>query len=446
MILKLPLTFLFCLLISFANAQVQKAFVGQSITTSKNINGYLEYLPKHYNSGTVFPLVIYMHGDEGRGDGRTKSDLDPILTTGLPYLIDKKTFPESVTLNGTSFQFIVISPQYSNIPSDLDMTQLINYVIKKYKVNTNRIYLTGFSRGGGVSWSYAGSSVETANTLAALVPIAGAVSPSQTNADNIAEANLPVFATHNDGDDVVPVENTIRYVEMINSRNPSPRAKQAIFKSASHDAWTKTYDPAFKIDGSRNIYQWMLQYQRAAAAPLPVVLTSYKAFASGDDEITVTWSTSAETENKEFTLERSSDGISFTAIATLSANNTGSNYVYVDKQPLNGRNYYRLSQTDIDGTVTVFKTLQVSVDEMEALSVFPNPASSQLNIKLSGKEQGIFTVAVIGLNGAIVKSWSFSKGSQTLQQSVPVSELARGKYILQVSSKTFKKGVPFLKN
>ncbi len=447
MIIKLPVTLLLCLLSGSAIiAQNQKAIVDKSITTSDNINGYLEYLPKNYNNVAALPLIIYMHGDEGRGDGRKKNDLDPILTTGLPAIISQGIFPESVTVNGTAFQFIVLSPQYSSVPSDADMRQLIEYAIRKYKVNTSRIYLTGFSRGGGVCWSYAGSSVAAAKTFAALVPVAGAASPSPSNAYNIGDADLPVFATHNDKDGIVPVQNTIEYVALINERNPTPPAKKYIFNSNSHDAWTKTYDPEFKIEGSKNIYQWMLQYQKAEAAPLPVVLTAYKAFASGERQVTVSWTTSDETENDHFNVERSADGTNFTSIATVAAKNTGSNYVYIDEQPLSGNNFYRLLQTDINGTITIFKTLQVRIDEFEGILIFPNPASNQLHFKFTGKEQGAFTVTIVSVSGTAVKQWTFNKQSQTAQRSLPIHDLAAGKYILQVKSKTYKKGVAFIKN
>jgi hypothetical protein len=93
----------------------------------------------------------------------------------------------------------------------------------------------------------------------------------------------------------------------------------------------------------------MLQYTRTLQIPVPVKLAVLKAVQSAPGQVTITWTTASETNNEEFTLERSGEKTNFTKIATLPAAGQAHTYTYIDKAPLPGNNFYRLSQTDIDG-------------------------------------------------------------------------------------------------
>jgi predicted peptidase len=175
-------------------------------------------------------------------------------------LINYGLWPNSFTVNGQTHKFIVISPQFVDWPSSWDIDGIINYCVQNYKVNVNRIYLTGLSMGGGVTWNYASENSTFANRLAAIVPICGASWPDMTRSRIMAGANLPVWATHNDQDPIAPLFYTVDYVNQINmAPSPTPLAKKTIFVSGSHDAWSTTYSLSFRENGM-NVYEWMLQY------------------------------------------------------------------------------------------------------------------------------------------------------------------------------------------
>lgn len=244
-----------------SKAQVQTPRYNTSMTP--NSNGFYEYLPQGYdpNGTQTYPLLIFVHGIGELGDGST-AQLPLVLRNGPPKLINQGTFPTSFTVNNTTWKFIAISPQFIGWPTGNDVNGVISYAIQHYKVNTGKIYLTGLSMGGGTTWDYPGTSTLFANRIAALVPIAGASWPEMTRARNIAAANLPVWATHNNGDPTVPVSYTNDYITEINTAPaPTPLARKTIFTSTSHDAWTTTYNPAYK-ENNMNVYEWMLQYQR----------------------------------------------------------------------------------------------------------------------------------------------------------------------------------------
>lgn len=228
-----------------------------------NTGGFYEYLPSGYNSNTdKYPLMIFIHGVGELGSGAS-GDLQRVLANGVPRLINQGIFPESFTVNGQSFKFIVISPQFKNWPTALDINSVINYAIQNYRVNTSRIYVTGLSMGGGVTWEYVGNNVNYGKRVAAIVPVCGASWPDYTRSRIITASNVAVWATHNDGDPTVPVFYTNDYVTNINTAPaPTPPAKKTIFSSGSHDAWTRTYDFNNFKEGGLNVFEWMLQYQR----------------------------------------------------------------------------------------------------------------------------------------------------------------------------------------
>ncbi len=270
-------------------AQVQTA---RNISMISNSKGYYEYLPAGYASGTQsYPLIIFCHGIGELGNGG--SDLVKVIDTGLPWLLNKGTFPTSFTTPASGTQsFIIISPQFISWPVPSDINSILDYVIKNYRVNTNRVYITGLSMGGGVTWAYSGYNAAYCDRVAAIVPIAGADAIDGGTAGVLANNGIAVWATQNNGDPTVPVSYTLNNVAQILAINPSAPVKETIFTANSHDAWSKTYDPAFTENGM-NIYQWMLQYQRGSAAPPPPPPANLPPVASAGSDVTITLPTNS---------------------------------------------------------------------------------------------------------------------------------------------------------
>jgi pimeloyl-ACP methyl ester carboxylesterase len=244
-----------------ANAQTHTA---KSVSLP-NTNGYWEYLPQGYNpaSSETYPVIIFIHGVGELGNGSPAS-LQSLLGYGLPMYINWGQFPSSVTVNGQTHKFIVISPQWIGWPGPDNINSLIDYVSANYRINPNRIYVTGLSMGGGTTWDFAGS---YPNRPAAIVPICGASWPDRNRARSIASGNIPIWAFHNSGDPTVPVGYTHDYVSIINEApSPNPQALKTIFNSGSHDAWSTAYNPNYRENGL-NVYEWMLQYAKGTPPP-----------------------------------------------------------------------------------------------------------------------------------------------------------------------------------
>ena len=423
---RLSITFFISFLFFSANSQVQTQKLGVSMTG--NSQGYYEYLPSGYSSSsTKYPLLIFVHGLGELGNG--SSQLSSVLANGTPKQISQGIFPESFTVNGQTFKFIVLSPQFTSWPNSRDINDIINYAIKNYRVDTSRIYLTGLSMGGGVVWEYAGENSSYANRIAAIVPISGAASPTNSRCKNIADANIAVWATHNNQDPTVSVSNTIGFVTNIDNQPapPNPLAKKTIFSSTDHDAWSRTYDLKFKENGL-NVYEWMLQYSRNSV--LPVSGLSLMAIEK-NSKIDVTWSTRAEFNNKGFNVQHSADGISFATLTFLNSKgntNNGFTYSYTDNIPYNGNNYYRVVQVDENGKTFNSQVVNVVIKNRQAFIIYPNPVEDQLNIQSNVYLENA-KISIRDMNGRNIYESNLS-GIGNIK--VPVSNLASGVYSVTI--------------
>ncbi|MBC8034079.1 MAG: T9SS type A sorting domain-containing protein [Chitinophagaceae bacterium] len=430
----------------------------RAIPINSKCNGYYEYLPAGYSTGNAkHPVIIFLHGLGDAGNGG--SELPKLLDVGIPKLINESGFPSSFTVRGNTFSFIVISPQYipaatqADRMSIADMEALINFVVSNYRVDEDRIYLTGLSAGAYCTWLYASSSTANANRLAAILPVSGDLWPTVPLANVIAQSNLPVWATHNDQDPNVNSFLTSYWVAGINSptgniQPPTPPAIITIFPNRNkHDAWTETYDPTYKRNG-KNVYEWMLQYSRSNGSVLPVTLVHFEA-AVIRDEVVLEWKTSYEQNVAAFDVERSVDGIRFSLIGTVPATNsaTGSIYSFKDRNALTGKAFYRLVEKDLDGKTTFLRTVTVSTSEgnKTALSVTPNPAIDLITLKLNSPESGAAQASIVSQDGRIIKTISFNKTTREARQVIEAGQLSPGAYILQVRIKEAVYNTSFLK-
>lgn len=239
------------------------------VALSTHSKGYYEYLPEGYlsdSSGAKYPLIIFFHG--GAELGSNASELNKLLTNGPLRLVNDGTLPKSFMVNGQEFRFIIIAPQFTSsdgsFPDEIDA--IIEYSKKSYKVDASRIYLTGLSFGGGLCWNYAGRSANYARKIAAMVPIGSYIAENREDfkvdaprGQNIVAANLPIWSTHNGGDNVCPLSWIVNAHKLVANARPAPRL--TILDGNTHGGWEVTYNPGFKENGM-NIYEWMLQYRR----------------------------------------------------------------------------------------------------------------------------------------------------------------------------------------
>ena len=135
---------------------------------------------------------------------------------------------------------------------------------------------------------------------------------------------------------------------------------------------------------------------------LPVGLTEFWA-TPVDEGVRLDWKTATEENNDFFRIERSLDGFEWTEIAEIDGAGTTSepsSYSTVDtRAPLSGEIYYRLSQTDFDGSTQIFdvRTVNRTIKQTDQLIAYPNPASDGFYIQASKDE--LESIAISDVTG-----------------------------------------------
>ena len=171
--------------------------------------------------------------------------------------------------------------------------------------------------------------------------------------------------------------------------------------------------------------------------PLPVALASFTAKAQENRTVAVDWTTSMETNNKGFLVERSKDLKLFERVGEVSElaamSNSVKNYHMIDQTPYSGTSYYRLTQTDLSGKVTVFPVASVVLRE-EAYGVYPNPVVSDGQFTLRLDEPETATVGFFGADGRPMpfQRTGVQSGNLLLKAT---GKLSAGVYVLTVEER-----------
>ena len=215
----------------------------QKITTTVSAD-YLLYLPKGYDAKDAkhWPLMLFLHGAGERG-----SELKKVAVHGPPKLVkNRKDFP-----------FILVSPQCpaNERWSDETLLALLDQVIEKHKVDTNRVYLTGLSMGGYGSWSLG---LKYPERFAAIAPVCGGGETIDvllaSRAKSAALKSLGIWAFHGAKDGVVNVEESERMIAALKKIGVKD-VDLTVYPEAQHDSWTETYN-------NEKLYDWFLKHER----------------------------------------------------------------------------------------------------------------------------------------------------------------------------------------
>lgn len=286
---------IFLLTFIFTSAQQ----VPKGLTASSNgvFIGFYQYTPLDYNANPneKYPVIIFLHGIGERGDG--VAELPNVLGQGIPKYINNG-HPMRFFWNGKWETFLVLSPQLSRSYGDWQnfyVDEMLNYARQNLRIDTNRIYLTGLSLGGGGVWKYASASLNNAKKFAAIAPVCGTCALS--NACNLANANLPVWAFHAQDDGVVGAGCTTSSIQGINNCNPAVKPLMTMYSNGGHFIWDRSYDTVYNWHNP-NMYEWFLGQNRSLPINLspsanagadviithPVTTATIGAYASSDPD------------------------------------------------------------------------------------------------------------------------------------------------------------------
>ncbi|MBC7935642.1 MAG: tandem-95 repeat protein [Rhizobacter sp.] len=275
---------------------VNTAKAQQSLTQINGWNAYV-HLPAGYaTSGLRYPTIIF-----APGIGEVGNNAGAVISNG-PGAYISQGWNGNVTIDGSTVEFIVISIQPLNaFPTEATYNARIQTIKNLYRVDPQRLYLTGLSHGGWMSSTFVtgdayGGPYNYASQIAAVCTVQGMIpddnSPYPNLFDNYALAGGRYlgFEQTNDGRD------TRRVVDRMNAAKPNSAVYvQTSFGNGGHCCWNQFYggqgvNPGvFNLGGiNQNLYQWLARQTLASATNIPPV-----ANAGPDLNITLPASTAA---------------------------------------------------------------------------------------------------------------------------------------------------------
>lgn len=224
--------------------------------TSNNPNGYVEYLPENYTSGSNFPLFIWIHGGGEGGDGLAGSGLNTIQNANN-QIIDWLD-------SGNDIPWIVLAPQDSNTNWGAGrIKDFMNWALDYYgsKVNTEQVHISVLSSSGRGFNDFLtdGLDLDKVNTFLVNAGSGGALTAGSQGYTNLINSNIRLWFHHDDGDSVVPVGQRELFWERFQDVYDQPFSQNlhrfTIYDRNAHGAWGLTFngDGATTAQITRNI-------------------------------------------------------------------------------------------------------------------------------------------------------------------------------------------------
>jgi hypothetical protein len=176
---------------------------------------------------------------------------------------------------------------------------------------------------------------------------------------------------------------------------------------------------------------------------LPVNLINFSGYKNGGKN-TLNWTVASEVSNRGFDVQRSTDGVNYSSIGFVNSqvggySNSEVHYTFDDNSLVGKKQYYRLNQKDIDGNSKLSNIVVITRDKPTELSIggiFPNPASTQVNVIIDAPQRDKVTLVVTDMAGKTViqQQANIDLGSNTIP--VNIAKLAGGSYLIKLTCQT----------
>ncbi|MFT3679400.1 MAG: choice-of-anchor Q domain-containing protein [Ferruginibacter sp.] len=193
------------------------------------------------------------------------------------------------------------------------------------------------------------------------------------------------------------------------------------------------YDFAVNNDAaSANSTRFRIVFKKAAAV-LPVTFKTIRAVNSGDEN-KVQWEVENELNIASYTIEKSTDGISFTAVGSVAATG-GTVYSWNDQAPA-AITYYRVQSNDLNGEKKYSETVKAAIAvTISSARVFPNPATGNvIHLQLNNMPEGRYIVQLINSSGQVVHNGALTHKSEVQYEVHPSFRIPAGQYSLLLTT------------
>ncbi len=202
---------------------------------------------------------------------------------------------------------------------------------------------------------------------------------------------------------------------------------------------------SYSVRDNANIAELVASNVTASAAVLPMTLAAYAASREGKTNL-IRWTTATEENTMGFSVERSTDGATFTELGRIpsqSVNGTSKrdlSYRFEDATADASQTvYYRIRETAFGGQTSLSPVMRVVASGEAApktLTLTPNPTNGPLQLTLWQGQPGDVSVAVINTVGRELYRETWTAGQGTTNHQLPGGVLPAGSYFLKVRTAT----------
>ncbi|MBF35622.1 MAG: hypothetical protein CL838_00190, partial [Crocinitomicaceae bacterium] len=176
--------------------------------------------------------------------------------------------------------------------------------------------------------------------------------------------------------------------------------------------------------------------QGSGGSALPIDLVSFTGVCE-NNETEIEFVVASQINNDYFSIYRSTNVTDWNLVGEIEGagnTNTQLTYKWIDNNPLSGVSYYKLAQTDYDGTSEAFSPIAVMCEAsaIDGYSVYPNPANEVLNIdlELENFQGDDVSIEVIDINGKIIQLQQVQLNRGYNHLEVDLSEIPSGVYMI----------------
>jgi predicted peptidase len=236
-------------------ARTSTGFLDRTVTIAGTSHRYQVFVPAEYTPDRRWPVILFLHGSGERGaDGLLPTEV------GLGTTIRRIAAP---------FPAIVVFPQaprdqwWEGPAADMALAALAQ-TEREYRIDPERVYLTGLSMGGSGTWYIAYRHPER---FAALLIVCARITPEGEMREPLVPAeqgdvfealahrlkDTPIWIFHGDADTVVPVEDSRRVVAALKATGANVRYSE--LPGVGHNSWEAAY-------GSREVGDWLFAQHR----------------------------------------------------------------------------------------------------------------------------------------------------------------------------------------
>lgn len=217
---------------------------------------------------------------------------------------------------------------------------------------------------------------------------------------------------------------------------------------------TTATDYWIMVDGGGSFGGTRLTFDISVSIPfgaLPIELVSFEGISEAYRNL-LSWSTATEKNNDYFTVEKSSNGLNFYDIGKVKAivnSSRKADYTFSDNETISGTSYYRLKQTDFDGSSATSKIISINTESKKSLNalVVPNPSGSgNVSLNFTSESEGKANLKIYSISGQLIKSFEIQslKGKNTFD--VNVEELSKGMYFFNFLLEDQLQNIKFIKD